>query len=244
MICSRLIIKDTTKELKNELMKIIAINGSPKGKASNTNVMVNSFLAGALEAGAEVLNIYLAEKEIGYCKGCYSCWFKSPGKCIIQDDMTDVISHLAGANVIVLASPLYFNNISGTLKVFMDRLTVTGSPHLPKEVQTENKNETPIAVVLPKFVMISNCGFPDRSQFQVVSLWIKRVAAMMKTNLIGEIYAVQGKLLSNPTDELRPAIERYLKLLEMAGKEIAMNLKLGESTENLLKCDFTLNVNC
>lgn len=231
--------KDTTENLKNEVMKIVAINGSPKGKTSSTNIMVNSFLAGAQEAGAEIFNIFLAEKEINYCKGCYSCWFKSPGKCIIQDDMTDVISHLAGANVIVLASPLYFNNISGTLKVFMDRLTVTGSPHPPKEVKIENKDNIPINAVIPKLVIISNCGFPDRSQFQVVSLWIKRVAAMMQTNLIGEIFAVQGKLLSKPTDELRPAIDRYLKLLESAGKEIALNLKLAETTENLLQYDFT-----
>ena len=155
--------------------------------------------------------------------------------------MTDVISHLSGANIIVLASPLYFNNISGTLKVFMDRLTVTGSPHPPKAGKTESKNDKPMDVVPPILVMMSNCGFPDRSQFQVVSLWIKRAAAMMQTNLIGEIYAVQGKHLSNPTDELRPAIDNYLKLLESAGKEIALNLKLAETTENLLQYDFTQN---
>jgi putative NADPH-quinone reductase len=241
MIYSLLKKTDTTKNLKNEIMKIVAINGSPKGKTSNTNTMVNSFLTGAQEAGAETFNIFLAEKEINYCKGCYSCWFKSPGECIIKDDMTDIISHLAGANIIVLASPLYFNNISGTLKVFMDRLTVTGSPHPPKAGETESKNDKTVDVVPPKLVMMSNCGFPDRSQFQVVSLWIKRVAAMMQTNLIGEIYAVQGKLLSNPTDELRPAIDRYLKLLESAGKEIALNLKLSETTENLLQYDFTQN---
>jgi multimeric flavodoxin WrbA len=219
-------------------MKIVAINGSPKGKISNTDKMVSAFLKGAQEVGAETINIFLADKEIEYCKGCYSCWFKNPGQCVIKDDMTEVLSELAGANVIVLASPVYFNNISGTLKVFMDRLTVTGSPH-PQN--TEDIKDKFIEKVIPKLVMMSNCGFPDRSQFQVISLWVNKVAMMMQTSLIGEIYAVQGKLLSNPTDELRPAIDKYFKLLENAGKEIVANLKLTETTENLLMYGFVQN---
>ena len=58
MIYSLLKKTDTTKNLKNEVMKIVAINGSPKGKASNTNIMVNSFLTGAQEACAEIFNVF------------------------------------------------------------------------------------------------------------------------------------------------------------------------------------------
>ena len=58
MIYSLLKKTDTTQNLKNEVMKIVAINGSPKGKASNTNIMVNSFLTGAQEAGAEIFNVF------------------------------------------------------------------------------------------------------------------------------------------------------------------------------------------
>jgi putative NADPH-quinone reductase len=219
-------------------MKIVAINGSPKGKICNTDKMVNAFIKGAQEVGAETINIFLADKEIEYCKGCYSCWFKNPGQCVIKDDMAEVLSDLAGANVIVLASPVYFNNISGTLKVFMDRLTVTGSPH---SQNTENLKDEIIEKVIPKLIMVSNCGFPDRSQFQVISLWVNRVAMMMQTSLVGEIYAVHGKLLSNPTDEYLPAIDKYFKLLESAGKDIALNLKLAETTKDLLQCDFIQN---
>lgn len=208
-------------------MKIVAINGSPRGRASNTGVMVDAFLKGAQEAGAETMNVFLAEKNIKYCRGCYSCWTETPGRCVIQDDMAEVLSRVAGADVIVLASPLYFNNISGTLKVFMDRLAVTGNPHSPKSRSAA-----------PKLVMISNCGFPDRSQFQVVSLWIKRVARLMRTEVIGEIYATQGRFLTAPTEEVRPAVASYLRFLEKAGAEIATSMKLSETTESLLGRDF------
>ncbi|MFZ5969872.1 MAG: flavodoxin family protein [Bacillota bacterium] len=219
-------------------MKIVAINGSPKGKVSNTNVMVSAFLKGAQEAGAETTNIFLAEKEIQHCRGCHTCWSKGPGQCVIHDDMLKVLSFLGGADIIVFATPVYFENISGMLKVFMDRMTMIGSPHTQKEAKEKNQDIKPTETRTPKLMMISNCGLPDRSEFQVPSLWIKRVALKMHTPLIGEIYATQGKLLTMPTEEIQPHVSNYLHLLEKAGKEIVTTMKLSPTTENLLEKSF------
>ena len=90
-------------------------------------------------------------------------------------------------------------------------------------------------------MMIANCGYPEKSQFQVISHWIKRVARNMNTEVIGEIYASQGALLSTEVEELRPVICKYLQLLEVAGKEIVTNLKLSEETITLLKSNFIPN---
>jgi len=210
-------------------MKIVAINGSSKGRNGNTHVMVDAFLKGAQETGADTVNVFLAEKEIAHCKGCHICWTKGPGQCVTKDDMLGVLSILDGANVIIFASPVYFENISGMLKVFMDRITMIGSPHSQERSKTETKPPEPKKepVNAPMLMMISSCGYPDSSQFQVISLWINRVAQKMHMELIGEIYAGQGKCLTTPPEELRPVIAAYLKVVEKAGREIAADMKLS-----------------
>jgi multimeric flavodoxin WrbA len=209
-------------------MKIISLNGSPNGRESSTNIMVEAFLSGAKEAGAETINIFLSEKKIEYCRGCHTCWFKTPGHCIIKDDMAEILALMKRVDVIVLATPLYFVNISGTLKVFIDRLTATGGdPH--SNTIDENDGVDIQKPAAPKLVMISNCGFRDRSQFEVISLWIKRMALLMQTDVLCELYVTQGRQLR--TKDLESGIvSNYLKLLQRCGKEIAIDKKLSEET--------------
>lgn len=223
-------------------MKIVVINGSPKGKASNTNVMVSSFLKGAQEAGAETINIFLSEKEVNHCKGCLSCWIHTPGQCVIKDDMSEILSVCEGANIFVLATPLYFDNISSMLKVFMDRMIVKSNPHFQKDANGECRHLKNTVTSPPKLVMISNCGFSERSHFQVISHWIKRVALNMKTEVIGEFYAAQGSLLNTNAEELQPIISEYLKNMENAGREIALDNKVSEETKKLSELNFIPDV--
>ena len=72
-------------------MKVLAINGSPRGQFGNTEVLLKPFLEGCAEAGAEIETIYLKDKEIKHCIGCFTCWTKTPGKCIHKDDMEELL---------------------------------------------------------------------------------------------------------------------------------------------------------
>jgi multimeric flavodoxin WrbA len=217
-------------------MKIVAINGSHRGRSGNTNAMVTAILKGASEAGAETVNIVLAEKNIKHCVACKACWFKSPGQCVLDDDMSDILSLMEGADVRLLATPIYCDNISGMLKVFIDRMIVTISPYWEKDADGECRHLPAIAV--PKLVMVANCGYPEKSHFQVISHWIKRQARNMNTEILGEIYVSQGALLSNQIEELHPLISNYLTLLEVAGREIVTNQRLSEKTMRLLEPKF------
>jgi multimeric flavodoxin WrbA len=217
-------------------MKIVAINGSHTGKAGNTDIMVTAFLKGAQSAGAETVNILLAEMEIKYCRACKACWFQCPGQCVLKDDMAAILSLMNGADVWLWATPLYFDNISSMLKTFIDRLMVMGSPHWTKDATRECRHVTTIP--MPKLIMIANCGYPERSHFQVISHWIKRHARNLGTEVIGEIYASQGALLSTQVEEVRPIISNYLQILEMAGKEVASELLLSANTQKVLEQPF------
>ncbi|WP_093796262.1 flavodoxin family protein [Sporomusa acidovorans] len=217
-------------------MKIAVINGSHRGKKGNTNIMVTAFLKGAAEAGAEVVTIFLSEKKIDYCKACKACWFQNPGKCVIEDDMADIVDLIKDADIRVFATPLYFDNISSLLKVFMDRMMVTVSPYWGKDSEEECRHLT--TGISPQLVMIANCGYPERSHFQVISHWIKRHARNLNTEVIAEIYASQGALLGIKESEVGTIVSQYLKALETAGREIATNKKLTAETMTRLEQKF------
>lgn len=217
-------------------MKIVAINGSHRGKNGNTNVMVSAFLKGAEMAGAEIANIFLMEKDIRHCLACKTCWFNNPGKCIIKDDMAGIMSIIEDADIRILATPLYCDNISSMLNIFMNRLIVTASPYWEKDKDGECRHLT--RNTSPKLIMMANCGYPERTHFQIISKWIQRVARNINTEVIGEIYAPQGALLSSNVEEIRPIISEYIKVLEAAGKEIATDMKLSKKTNRLLEQKF------
>ncbi len=215
-------------------MKITIFNGSPRAEAGNTHVMVEAFMKGARKGGAEVENVFLAKKEINPCRGCFSCWLKTPGKCVTKDDMAELLDKFVSSDIIVFATPLYVDNVTGIMKNFMDRLIPGGDPHFEKDeggecvhiIRTEKR---------PKLVVISNCGFPEQSHFQVLELLFKRVARNMRTEVIGEIYRGGGAILKDAPLVLKPVIRKYKKLLQKAGKEIVENERLSEGTRSKLE---------
>ena len=101
------------------MKKVLILSGSPR-KNGNSDMLCDEFMRGAVEAGNEVEKIRVAEKKIDYCSGCYYCK-KSGGVCAIKDDMADVLQKMIGADVIVLASPVYFYSIDAQLKALIDR---------------------------------------------------------------------------------------------------------------------------
>lgn len=97
---------------------ILILSGSPR-KNGNSDLLCESFRKGALEAGHQVEKIRVAEKNIGFCRGCYAC--KDTGICAVRDDMAGVLQKIIDADVLVLASPVYFYSIDAQLKAVIDR---------------------------------------------------------------------------------------------------------------------------
>lgn len=101
--------------------KIIILNGSPR-KSGNTAALTAAFRKGAEEAGNTVTEFFLGSMKINGCKGCF-CGGKNPASpCVQKDDMDQIYPVYKEADMVVLASPLYYWTISGQLKSAFDRL--------------------------------------------------------------------------------------------------------------------------
>ena len=98
--------------------KVLILSGSPR-KEGNSDILCNEFMRGATEAGNQVEKIRIAEKNIGFCRACYFC--KDTGVCAIKDDMAEVLQKMIEADVLVLASPVYFYSVDAQLKALIDR---------------------------------------------------------------------------------------------------------------------------
>ncbi|QTL97850.1 flavodoxin family protein [Iocasia frigidifontis] len=204
-------------------MKITVFNGSPRGANSNTHVIAEALLKGAKKADAEVENIFLSEKRVNHCAGCFSCWYKTPGKCIYRDDMDNLLQTCLSSDIVCFATPVYSWNMTAYLKNFIDRLIPIKRPTVVESSgnydMENNQNK------LPKIVIISNSGFPGENNFETMR-------TVMKTgNPILEVYRNCGMLLRSKDPVVVKVIKKYLDVVFTAGYELASNLSVSEETQ-------------
>lgn len=100
---------------------IVVLNGSPR-KKGNTSELVRAFAEGAEGAGHQVTEFFLNGMNVHGCLGCFGGGKDPAHPCVQSDDMDSVYAAYREADVVVLASPLYYWGISGQLKIAFDRL--------------------------------------------------------------------------------------------------------------------------
>jgi multimeric flavodoxin WrbA len=142
-------------------MKVLVINSSPRMDKSNTAMILNPFLEGMKEAGAEVELFYTSKLNIHPCTGEFYCWLKKPGECLHNDDMQKLYPKFTEADVVVFASPLYVDGFTGPMKNLIDRTVPLVYPYF--ELRDEHcrhprRGETKVC----KYVLVSNCGFWEK----------------------------------------------------------------------------------
>ena len=99
--------------------KVLILSGSPR-KGGNSDILCDEFLRGAQESGNQVEKIRVAAKKVAPCAACYYCRDHG-GECARKDDMAEILQKMIDADVIVLASPVYFYSIDAQLKAVIDR---------------------------------------------------------------------------------------------------------------------------
>jgi len=206
-------------------MKITAFNGSPKADHGATHVMVSALLEGAVKSGASTESIFLARKKIGHCIGCFTCWTKTPGKCVLKDDMEELLKKYMASDIVIMASPLYVDHVTGIMKDFMDRSLPLVCPQFEIGDAGQTRHVSRYEKY-PSIAWVSNCGFPEKDQFAVLQLACERDIRNDKADIIAQIYRSQGPLLTSDDPEREPVLNRYKELLWQAGAEIASKRKI------------------
>jgi len=212
-------------------MKILAVNGSPRGKKSNTDRILQPFLEGAREAGAETETVYLKDKTINPCIGCFTCWTKTPGVCVHKDDMPELLEKMRCADVVVYATPLYVFTVTAQMKAFMDRHIPVLQPFIlerdgqyihPPRYESHHR----------KVVLISNCGFPERHHFSGLMETFRCFTSNPDSELVGAILCAGGEMLKQ--SPLREGLQWYIEAARQAGREVVKQGHIAPETQETL----------
>jgi multimeric flavodoxin WrbA/putative sterol carrier protein len=211
-------------------MKIIAFNGSPRGAKGNTEVILQAFLEGVHDAGEEVEVIYLKDKTIKHCIGCFTCWIKTPGVCVHKDDMPELLDKIKDTDVIIGALPLYIYTVPGLFKDFMDRMIPLIQPHIEKRGDrfthpSRYGNQL-------QMVLISNAGFPETHNFDALKQTFRLLTDGPDSELVGMICCAGGPLLTIPA--MKDEVQWYLDAAKKAGFEVVSEGRITPETQAIL----------
>lgn len=99
--------------------KAFVISASPR-KGGNSDILCDQFIRGAVDGGNKAEKVFLGEKKINYCLGCGACQ-NNGGSCVHHDDMDEVLDKMIKADVLVMATPIYFYSMNAQLKTLIDR---------------------------------------------------------------------------------------------------------------------------
>jgi multimeric flavodoxin WrbA len=202
-------------------MNVLAINGSPHMDEGNTAMILNPFLEGMKEAGANVEIFNTRKLNIGPCLGDMSCWFKNPAECGQKDDMQMLFPKFKEADIIVWASPVYYAGITGPLKNLMDR-------QLPLHVMGE------MGPKKQKAVLVTSCSAWELSMFDPLLVQMK---AIYDSPEGGSEFA--GALLRPMADGMKEMIkagesalvEGIFKAARESGRQLVKEGRISEDTQ-------------
>jgi multimeric flavodoxin WrbA len=209
-------------------MKVLAINGSPHGEKGNTALILTQFLDGMKLAGAEVELFYTKKMKINPCLGEYNCWFKTPGVCSQKDDMQELVPKLMAADILVLATPLYVDGMTGPMKNLLDRAIPIGDPVI--EIRDGHCRHIGRKIVKEgKLVLVSNCGFWELDNFDPLVAHVKAVSSNLGREFAGALLRPHGPALKAMMDRGMP-VHDVLDAAREAGRQLVADGRMKPDT--------------
>jgi len=217
-------------------MRVIAINGSMRKERSSTNHILKPFLEGMELAGAQTEQIMLGHLNIKPCLGCFLCWVKSPGKCVQDDDMAEVLEKYVQADLIIMGTPLYHYTMSGLLKNFIDRTLPMDEPWLVERRHLNHLTGHPERYPKERSLfLVSPCGLPEFDHFEALVHHFRYYAHHCGFNYLGEILRPAAESLSKA--DMQGMFGWYYDLLRQAGEQLVKQGSISSELQIELKRD-------
>jgi len=217
-------------------LEVLVINGSPRKGRMHTGRIVSYFIEGMKDAGANVDTIYSIELNIGDCKGCFNCWTNTPGKCIQDDDMTEVLGKMANADILVLATPVYVDGMTGSLKTLVDRFL----PHLKGRFVIRNDHcRHPIRdhIRQGKVVLVSVSGFTELDNFDPLINHVKAMCKNMNREYAGAVLRSVAWIMEGAAEQ-GVQIEPIYEAIKQAGRELVSTGSMKDETLEIIRREF------
>lgn len=202
-------------------MKVIALNGSARGKKGVTWKLMESLIKGLTEGGATVKEFQLKEMNLSPCRACLTCMHKTPGQCAQRDDMDQIYPFLKASDLFVMGTPVYTDSMSAQMKTVIDRSICGMDPFL--RTDPSNRVRHPYSWRMPsKFLLVSTSGFPEPESFLPLIATFRAQAANFGCESVGEI-CVPGSIALQMAPQL---LEPRLEMIQQAGKRLALDGKI------------------
>jgi len=208
-------------------MKVLAFNASPRKEKGVSEIIMNLFLEGAAEGGAETERYYIVDLDIKGCIGCFKCWVETPGRCIYRDDMDWIIPKFMDADVIYLGTPIYNYNITHYLQRMMERMLPTALPYM-EEREGSTRHPERHERKAQKIVLAAVAGFPDTENFNQ--------ARALFPNAI-YIFLPAAQILQDP--EGSKYLSDFKDAVKEVGRQIVTRGEIDEALKDKLVVSFS-----
>jgi len=198
----------------------------------NTALILNPFLEGMKEVGAEVELFYTRKLKINPCHGGFICWLKTPGECWQKDDMQMLYPKLREADIYVFGTPVYVDGISGPMKNLLDRIIPLVQPffelrdghcrHLVREGYRHGK-----------IVLVSNSGFWEMDNFDPLLVHVKAFCKNAAKEFAGALLRPHGEAL-RPMMKMGISLDDVFEAARETGRQLVRDGKMSTETLNIV----------
>ena len=209
-------------------MNVLTISSSPRRDRSNTSLILDPFLEGLKEAGAKIELFYTKDLEIKACTGEFHCWVKHPGECYQKDDMQMLYPKLQEADILVFATPLYVDGVTGPLKNLIDRMIPLVEPFFELR-EGHCRHPSRRGVKKGKLVLVSNCGFWELDNFDPLVAHVKAVCKNIGREFAGALLRPHGSAAVHMQRRGLP-IDDVLEAAKEAGRHLVLKGKISDET--------------